>query len=41
MRNTPFGSLGVNGNQSADWFAATSAHFLTKFGIAGRDTIAY
>jgi len=41
MRNTPFGHSGVNGNQSGDFLVNTSAHFLTTFGIAGRDTIEY
>lgn len=41
MRNTPFGHPGVNGHQSADWLVFTSAHFLTTFGISGRDTVAY
>lgn len=42
MRNTTFGISGVGGGiQSDDWLVKTSAHFLTTFGIAGRDTISY
>ena len=41
MKTTPFGFNGVGGGQSADFLVRTSAHFLTTFGIAGRDTIAY
>ena len=41
MQNTSFGAYGVNGMQSGDFLVKTSAHFLTTFGIAGRDTIAY
>ena len=42
MRNTTFGTAGVGGgSQSGDWLVKTSAHFLTTFGIAGRDTISY
>ncbi len=41
MKTTTFGSSGVGGAQSADFLVHTSAHFLTTFGIAGRDTVAY
>ena len=37
LRNTPIGLLGVHGAQSAG--ATSSAHFLTTFGIRGRDRI--
>jgi len=37
LRNTPIGLLGVHGAQSAG--ATSSAHFLTTFGILGRDRL--
>jgi len=41
LRGTPYGQFGLGGDQAADFFVKTSAHFLTTFGIAGRDTLAY
>lgn len=41
MHNTPFGNWGVGGLQSSDFLVKTSAHFLTTYGIAGRDTVSY
>lgn len=37
LRNTPLGADGVHGEQSAG--ATSSAHFLTTFGIRGRDRV--
>ena len=39
LRNTPLGALGVHGAY-ADGGVTSSAHFLTTFGIRGRDRIA-
>ena len=39
MRNTILGSAGLGGMWSADSIVRTSAHFLTKFGIRGRDRL--
>ncbi len=38
-RYTPLGSNGYFGQAAADFFVDTSAHFLTRFGIRGRDVI--
>ncbi len=41
QRSTPFYTLGVGGGEADDFLVDTNVHFLTTFGIAGRDTIAY
>jgi len=41
LRTTPLGSHGYLGGSADDFLVRTSAHFLTTFGIAGRDTISY
>ena len=38
-RLTPFGTNGYYGAQSYDFLVDTSFHILTRFGIAGRDTL--
>jgi type II secretory pathway pseudopilin PulG len=40
VRNTPLGSNGYFGAQSADFLVDTSVHYLTASGIRGRDTLA-
>jgi hypothetical protein len=40
MRNTPIGSTGYYGSFANDFIVKTSVHYLTTFGIKGRDTLA-
>jgi hypothetical protein len=40
MRSTPVGGFGYNGTFAHDFLVKTSVHYLTTFGIKGRDTLA-
>lgn len=40
LKSTPFGAQGYFGSYATDFLVNTSAHFLTRGGIRGRDTLA-